>query len=207
MGFTDVPLRRSIPAGVLAYAAGYLATYLAVASRSEALLREVTVELQYGGGGVESLLELVSPTPESWKVAGWFFHAAQWSKVVSPQLPTGGAVRLDLVARIGGEYLALYLVAPVALALAGYAVARTGRTPGIRGEDYAGAAVAFGYFPCAVAGGLLYTVGRPAVAPDLFTTFAVVGIAYPVLFGWLGGRAARARARPSRSAEPTPMRE
>ncbi|PSQ49013.1 hypothetical protein BRD15_04365 [Halobacteriales archaeon SW_6_65_15] len=30
MRFTDVPLRRSIPAGALAYVVGYLATYLAV---------------------------------------------------------------------------------------------------------------------------------------------------------------------------------
>ena len=206
MDFTDVPLRRSIPAGVLAYAVGYLVTYLAVASRAGTLLREITVELQYGGG-VESFSELVAPTPEPWKVAGWFFHAAQWSKVVDPQLPTGGGVRLDLVARVGGEYRVLYLVAPVALVVAGYAAARTGKTFGVRGEDYAGAAIAVGYLPCAVAGGLLYTVGRPVVGPDLFTTFVVVGIAYPVFFGWLGGRAARVRERATQSSEATPMRE
>lgn len=206
MDFTDVPLGRAIPAGVLAYAAGYLVTFFAVASRAEALLREVTVELGYGGG-VRTFFELVSPAPESWKVVGWFFHAAQWSKVVNPQLASGRTLRLDLVAQVGGEYRALYLVAPAALLAAGYLVASTGTTYGVRGEEYAGAAIALGYLPCAVAGGLLYTVGRPTVGPDLLSSMFLVGAAYPVVFGWLGGRVARAREQPTRPPESPPARE
>lgn len=206
MDFTDVPLRRAIPAGVLAYVVGYLVTFTAVASRSEELLRSVTVELGYGGG-VEPFFELVSPTPETWKVVGWFFHAAQWSNVVNPQLASGETVRLNLVAQVGGEYRALYLVAPVVLLATGYLVASTGKTYGVRGEEYAGAAIALGYLPCAVAGGLLYTVGRPAVGPDLLTTFLLVGALYPVVFGWLGGRVARARERTTRSPESPLARE
>lgn len=206
MEFTDVPLRRSIPAGVLAYLVGYLVTFLVVASRAEELLRSITVELQYGGG-VEPFFELVEPTPETWKVVGWFFHAAQWSKVVNPQLRTGRTVKLDLVARVGGEYQLLYLVAPVLLFVAGYLVARTGTTYGVRGDEYAGASIVLGYLPCAVAGGLVFTVSHPAVGPDLLSTFFIVGAAYPVVFGWLGGRVARARERTSQSPEPTPARE
>lgn len=187
---TNVHLRRSIPAGVLAYAVGYLATYVAVASRVESLLRGITVELRYGGG-YEPLVALIEPTPEPWKAVGWFFHAAHHSELVVPRLATRNVLNIDLVARVGGPYRALYVVPPVALVVAGYVVARYGTTTGPRGEDYAGASVVFGYLPCAVAGGLLYTVGRPSVGPDLFSTFFVVGGVYPLVFGWLGGRAAR----------------
>lgn len=201
MSFTDLPLRRSIPAGVLAYAIGYLSTYLAVGSRAETLLRETTVSLPYGGG-VESLFELVAPAPETWKVVGWYFHASQWSKLVNPQLTSGETVRVDLVARAGGQYQALYLVAPVLLFVAGYLVARSGRTFGVYGDDYAGASIVLGYLPCVVAGGLLYTVGKPAVGPDLFSTFFVVGVVYPAAFGWLGGRVARMRSDATRASGP-----
>jgi len=174
MNFTEVPLRRSIPAGAFAYVVGYLATYLAVGPRAETLFRETTVELQYGGGA-QPLYELVAPAPETWKAVGWFFHASQWSKLVNPQV-SGGTVRVDLLASAGGQYQALYLVAPVVLIVAGYLAARTGPTFGIRGEDYAGASVVFGYLPCAVPGGLLFTVGQPAVGPDLLATVFVAGV-------------------------------
>jgi hypothetical protein len=206
MDFTDVPLERAIPAGVVAYLVGYFSAYLAVAPRADALLRGVTVDIGYGGG-VEPLFELLEPAPETWKVVGWFFHAAQHSKLVNPQLQTGRAVKVDLVAASGGAYQALYLVAPVALFVAGYVVARTATTYGVRGEDYAGAAVALGYLPCAAAGGLLYTVGHPAVGPDLLSTVFLVGVAYPVAFGWLGGFVARMRTRSTRSPDPTPTGE
>lgn len=200
MNFTDVPLRRSIPAGVLAYVVGYLATYLAVGPRVESLLREITVSLQYGGG-TQSLYELVSPAPETWKAVGWFFHSSQWSKLVNPQLSSGETIRVDLVASAGGQYQALYLLAPALLLVAGYLAARTGTTFGVRGEDYAGASVVFGWLPCAVAGGLLFTVGQPAVGPDLFSTVFIAGVGYPVVFGWLGGWIARMRGGAAEASE------
>jgi len=206
MDFTDVPLRRAVPAGVVAYLVGYSVTYLAVASRAEALLREVDIEIPYGGG-VQSFYALVEPAPETWKAVGWFFHSAQFSSVVNPQLSTGQTITVGLVSRVGGELLALYLVAPVVLIAVGYAVAQTGRTYGVRGEDYAGAAIVFGYLPLAAVGGLLYTVGRPAVGPSLLTSIFLVGVAYPVVFGWVGGRVARLRESAADSATPTPTRE
>jgi hypothetical protein len=199
MGFTDVPLRRSIPAGALAYVVGYLATYLAIGSQTDSLLRETTVTLPYGGG-TRPLLETVSPAPETWKAVGWFFHSAQRSKLVNPQA-SGVTAQLDLVTSAGGQYQALYLVAPVALLVAGYLAARTGPTFGVRGEDYAGASIVLGYLPCAVAGGLLFTVGQPAVGPNLFSTVFIAGGGYPVLFGWLGGWVARIRGDAAETAK------
>lgn len=111
--------------------------------------------------------------------------------MVVPGLMSADTLTIDLVARFGGPYQALYLVPPVVLVVTGYVVARYGETVGVRGEDYAGASIVLGYLPCAVAGGLLYTVGHPAVGPQLLSTFFVAGGVYPVFFGWFGGRTAR----------------
>jgi len=154
---TSVHLRRSIPAGVCAYLVGYLTTYAIVAFQTETLLQEITIHLQYGGGS-EPLGELLTPTPETWKAVGWFFHAAHHSKLVVPGIASSDTLHLALVTRVGGLYQVLYFVPPVVLVAAGYIVARYGETGTVRGEDYAGASIVLGYFPSAVAGGLLYTV-------------------------------------------------
>jgi len=199
---TSVHLRRSLPAGACAYLVGYLATYATVGVQTETLLQRISIHLQYGGG-YEPLSELLAPTPETWKAVGWFFHAAHHSKLVVPGVQSSDTLHIALVTRVGGLYQVLYLVPPLVLVATGYVVAHYGETVASRGEDYAGASIVFGYFPFSVAGGLLYTSGHPAVGPDLLSTFFITGIGYPILFGWLGGRAARIWGEMTQPVEPS----
>lgn len=192
MAFSHVPLRRSVPAGVVAYLAGYVAAFALVGSRTATLLGSVHVDGPYGE--TEPLPALVDPVIPTWKFVGWVVHSAHGAKLVAPFPDYGATLTLNVVARVGGEYRLLYLVPPAVLAVAGYLVARTSRTYGARGEQFAGASVALGYLPCCVAGALLFSVGRPTIAPALSTSILYAGIGYPVVFGWLGGLAARRHA-------------
>lgn len=199
---TNVHLRRSIPAGACAYLVGYFATYVTEVFQPETLLQRVIIHIPYGGGYVP-LLELVNPKPPTWKAVGWFFHAAHHSKLVIPGLLSRDTLNIALVTRLGGPYQALYLIPPLVLVGTGYIVACYGETYGFRGEDYAGASIVFGYLPCAVAGGLLYTVGHPVVGPELLSTFFIAGGVYPILFGWLGGRTARMWGQITQRVQPS----
>lgn len=199
MAFSHVPLRRSVPAGVVAYLVGYAATFALVGSRTATLLESIRIDVRYGGP--ESLTALAETAIPAWKAVGWFLYGSHNVAVIGAFPERVGSVSLNVLARAGGEYRLLYLLPPVVLTVAGYLVARTTRTYGARGEQVAGASVALGYVACCVAGGLLFSLRIPPVGPDLIATIFFAGLGYPVVFGWLGGLAARWQAQ--REPEPS----
>lgn len=189
MTFSHMPLRRTIPAGVLAYLAQYAVAFALLGSRTGAALQSIQVEKAYGDP--EALTTSIDATIPAWKAVGWFLHSAHNAKLIAPLPDSGVTLTLNLVARTGGQFQLLYILPPIALVAVGFLVARTSKTYGARGEQYTGASVALGYVPCCIVGGLLFTVGSPAIGPSLLQSILYAGIGYPVVFGYLGGFAAR----------------
>ena len=193
MAFTHVPLRRSVPVGVVTYVLGYLLTVGATANRVEEVM---AIEMP---GTVEhidpaSLGQIFGSTPPSWVVGGWLFYNAHF---VPTGLPTadslngiGKLTNRTILTTIGGPTLALYLLPPVLLVAGGYLVARTAETYGANGERTAGASIVVGYFPVFLLGAFVLTaspanasvVASPADLPAIF-----FGLVYPVVFGAIGG--------------------
>jgi hypothetical protein len=105
-----------------------------------------------------------------------------------------GSARLtNLISQAdGGSLSLLYVVPPVLLIAAGFAVSRVvGATEPTDGAK-AGAFVLAGYLPLAVIGAFLfrYTVGDGTIAPDLITAVLLAGMVYPAVFGAVGGAGA-----------------
>lgn len=193
MAFSHIPLRRTIPAGVLAFLAQYVAASGLLSPHIEGVLRAATVEI--GGGESAALPALVEPAIPTWKAVGWVVHAAHNAKLLVPLPERGATAAVNLVAQAGGWYRLLYLLPPVVLFGTAYLVARTSRTSGAQGEQFAGASIALGYLPCCIVGGFLFSVTTPPVAPDLLQSILYAGLGYPVVFGWFGGLAARRRSK------------
>ncbi|WP_115865693.1 hypothetical protein [Halorussus litoreus] len=195
MAFSYISLRRTIPAGVLAYLAQFAVAFALLGSRVGTALQSIQVEMEYGDA--DAFTTFVDGSIPTWKAVGWFLHSAHNAKLVAPLPDFGTTLTLNLVSRTGGQFQLLYLLPPIALVAAGFLVARTSTTYGARGEQYTGASVALGYVPCCIVGGLLFTVGRPAIGPSLLQSILYAGIGYPVVFGYLGGFAARWTAESS----------
>lgn len=164
-------------AGAVAFLLGYAATYLAEADRVERGFAGLNALLDLvGGGGVET------PTAVS-----WLYYGAHGVAVAYP-LPGGGRATRNLVAASGATDL-LYLLPPVLLVAAGFALARRAGERGAGRAALVGASVLPGYLALAVAGLLAtrVTVVGATVGPDLLTGVLLAGVAYPVVLGGLGG--------------------
>jgi hypothetical protein len=190
MAFTRIPLRRSFLAGGLAYLIGYGLTFLLTIGRTRTVLSETVVRTP--STEPTSLAMLLRSPPPTSVLVGWLFHNSFWAATQIP-IPdaTGSGTTLvvrNLIAAAGDLFLVLYLIPPLVLIVAGY-VAAHGRTPGLRGELYAGGATMFGFLLFVVVGAFMFSVsisGTTVVAaPELTSIFS--GIAYPVVFGSLGG--------------------
>jgi hypothetical protein len=194
MAFTALPLRRSIPAGIITFLLGYAATFGLTAGRADDV---ASIAVSGGAATATELGTLLGGPPPSWVVSGWLFFNAQFvpTGVPTPET-TGGIAALaskNLLLEIGGLPLVLFAVVPILLFAAGYVVAVTGTTPGANGARNAGASVALGYLLPAVVGWLVFTVGIPRVqgvaAPNgVRAIFVCAG--YALVFGGLGGKLA-----------------
>ena len=189
MAFTDIPLRRSIPVGIAAYAIQYGLMLLVVLGRIGLFTQTTTLE--YESIGPRTLADVLEATPPLWKFAGWILHNAHYSDLVVPVANYLGVPRVNLISKQGGLFTILFVLPPIVLVGAGYLAATTGPTSGYRGEDLAGTSIIFGYLLCCIAGGLLFTFQRPTVGPALASTLFIAGGVYPLVFGFLGGRLAR----------------
>jgi hypothetical protein len=113
----------------------------------------------------------------TWKVVGWVLHGAHFVGV------SAGGRSVNVVTETGGIYLVMLGVVPLLLLLVGVMLGADGYGP------LGGASVAAGYFPMAVVGAFLFEIPffTVSVGPNLLTSALFMGIAYPVVFGGLGG--------------------
>lgn len=194
MAFTDLPLRRSIPAGASAFVLGYLLSVVVSMSRVRALMA-VTVTGEFVDSA--TLGEIFGTAPDPSILGGWLFYNAQF---IPTSLPTADAVNgmgsltnRSLLLAVDGRLLLLFVVPFAVLLAAGYLTVRTGPTYGVRGEAYAGAGVAAGYLPPLIVGAFVLTAdvpNAPSVAsPDGLQTI-FIGLVYSLLMGALGGKLA-----------------
>ncbi|PSP80845.1 hypothetical protein BRC81_01550 [Halobacteriales archaeon QS_1_68_20] len=173
---------RGVAFGVLAYLVGYALVF-----------------------GI-SLVERSGADGNALTMAGWLFYNAHFVGVEIPL--TGESV--NVLAAAGDENsltvppVVYYLVPPAALTLAGYGAARTVRTTSRAVTAVAGAGIAAGYLPLAVAGAFMFTFDLPqfgmALRPDLTASVLLAGIVYPVAFGAAAGVATGSDDPDGRSA-------
>jgi hypothetical protein len=163
-------------AGAGAYLLGYLVVYLTQSGSVEERLRGINFVAELLGG---------DPIP-AWKAVGWLFYNAHFVETTVPSL--AGTRTVNFLAEAGSPDW-LYLLAPLLLVAAGFAIAylSDARAPGPSGV--VGVLAVVGYLPLAALGIALfgYGVGDGSIAPDAVTAVLLAGAVYPILFGAIGG--------------------
>ena len=177
-GIGGLPLRPAALGGAVSFVVGYLLTYLLKIGDVNEALRSPLLDLS----GL--------PTPGDWQVIGWFFLSAHNVAVTVAV----GAGATTTTRALGIDVPTWLLLVPIGLlVVAGFAVVRYAQVSQPARGAMAGAAVALPYLVLAVLLTLLsaWTVGGGGatvrVAPALLTGVLVAGVAYPVVFGGLGG--------------------
>lgn len=182
-----LPQRRTLATGAAggaaALASGYLVTYAWKAAEVADALRGINLFASILGG----------ETIPVWKAVAWLFLNAHFVPTAVP-VP-GGPEHVDFIRRSDDAALALlYVVVPVLLVVAGFLVARSadGWSPAEAAAD--GAAVAAGYLPLVAAVAVLsrhaFGGGGAEIGAELVMAVGLAGLAYPVVFGSIGGLAA-----------------
>ena len=178
-GIGGLPLRPAALAGLVTFVVGYLVTYVVKIGDVNEALQSPLIDLS------------TLPTPADWQVIGWYFLGAH-------------NVAIEATTRLGGSMTTsaldldvptwLMLIPPGFLLVAGFSVVRyvEFREP-LRGA-LAGASITIAYVVGVVVLALLsaWTVSEGGnaslqVAPALLSSVIVAGVAYPVVFGGLGG--------------------
>ena len=178
-----LPVTSGAVAGVVTHFAGLVATYVLLVADPEF---EFGVSRAQGVGTVDEV--------------GWLFFSAHFARIERRasfgDVGGAGTERLNLVAETAtGLPDPVFYAVPVALLIAGGVVVsmRELWESSTKAHALAGATVAVGYFPLAAIGVLLFEtqvgVGDAAFtqSPELSSTLLLVGLAYPLCFGGLGG--------------------
>ncbi len=171
---SGVPIAAGATTGAVAYVLNYVVTF-------------AFVMVENDGGSFDTSDYL-------FEVVGWVMYNAHF--VSTESSASGGRLSASGTANLLAEAPNLTIPRPVwtlavivVLVVAGYVVA--GRSSG--SGQVAGAAVAVGYLPLAVAGTFVFRVSRSGfgtsvtVGPETFTAVALVGVAFPVICGAIGG--------------------
>lgn len=173
---------RGGAAGAVAFLLGYLITY---AWQAPAVQKSLS--------GINAIAELIGAQAiPTWKGVGWLFFNAH---VVATRVPAlgGGDRMVNFISTSDdGALMALYVLVPALLVLAGAAVARYGHADRPANGAAAGVTVVVGYLPLAVVGAFAvgHTFGEGiSVSPDPVTAVALAGLVYPAFFGAVGGAA------------------
>ncbi|WP_231554255.1 hypothetical protein [Halobellus rufus] len=115
------------------------------------------------------------------------FYSAHY---VTSEIPgLFGSTAVNLISRGDAFPSALFVVPPLVLVIAGALVAVAGRSESPLSGAVAGASVALGYLPLAVAGAFAFSisVGDSSAGPTLVTAILLAGLVYPLAFGGVGG--------------------
>ncbi len=191
MAFTHLPLERSVLAGVVAYIVGLVTTAALTVGRTAAVL---AVEIDGRYREPVPLGEILGTPPSDIAISGWLFYNAQFISTTVPSADSlGGVNRLtavNLLREVGGIPLVLFLIVPLLLIGAGYAVVPVSETPGANGARNAGASIAAGYVACSLVGAFIFeasaanaaATASPAGIPTVF-----VSGGYALVFGAIGG--------------------
>jgi len=172
-----VSLRNGFAAGTLTFVLGYLVTYVWQSGTIRDSLQGYNAVIEFFGG---------DPIP-AWQAVGWLFYNAHFVAVTYPTFG-GGRVSMNLIAD-GNAPTLLYVVPPVLLLVAGFALARSA---GVRDFDtgaIAGASLVVGYLVFAVLGlvAFRYTAAGSTMHPEYSVGVLLAGLFYPVVFGGIGG--------------------
>jgi hypothetical protein len=176
---TTSRLAAGAVAGVVTYGVGYVLTYLLTSGD----VRE---------SGLARITEAVTGDEVVWQIVGWLFYNAHFaSTLVDVDVPlVGGSSTVNFIAESAAISALLYAVPALLLVAAGIALARRHLTSD-EPLDAArtGALVVVGYLPLAIVGTFLFRVsaGGSSAGPDLIPALALAGVAYPLVFGALGG--------------------
>ena len=170
-------LLGGIGSGVVAYALGYLFTYVL----SISVVRESTIARlaeEFGDGGA------------AWKMVGWVFYNAHGATTtLDVDVPIfGGTSVVNFIVRSESLSVVLYGVPPALLLVAGLAAARMAGATELGDGLRIGPAVVAGYLPLVLIGAVVFTVsvGGSVGKPTLVTTIGLAGIVYPAAFGTIG---------------------
>lgn len=192
--------RRAAYAAV-AYLAGFLAILVGFAGRYRAVLDRTVVDTRADGTPIDAV-EAGAPLPvPDWAAASVFHYNAHLVTVDVPLQTIGQVASLNLVLEAGGAFLALFALPPLLLAVAGAAVVRDAAEPVELRFDFGAAATTryavngglvtmLGYLPLALLGIAIPSVAA-GVNPNPILAWVVAGMAYPLVFGGLGGAAVR----------------
>lgn len=188
------PIGPGTAAGLVAFIAGYLVTYLWQVNRIRESLQGINAILQFSGG--EEL--------PAWKAVGWLFFNEHFVDTLLPGL--GGAQTRNFIA--SGDFPAiLYAVPVVVLLVTGFLLAWSRGRVDLRTGAMDGATITLGYALAAVITVFVVgaTRGDASITPDPVTGVLLAGIVYPLVFGAIGGALAGTVASAGReSPETTP---
>lgn len=176
--FEDVSVRVGFPVGVGAYLLGYVITYVLLVFEAEGSLDDF----------------LTPDTNHLFEPVGWVFHGAHAVNVSVSNL--NGTENVNYLLNLDYVYgltipPAVYFAVPVvSLVFAGYVTVRRVEIPNrLISGVLAGASVVFGYFVMAIFGAYMYEflVAGQGAKPDVLMSALVVGLAYPIVAGAIGG--------------------
>lgn len=171
-------IAQALPLGAASGVAAYLVSYVVL-----------FVFLLIDGGDILQ--------QEAWKAAGWVFYGAHNVSVTFSGF--GQSASQNVLASLSGltsiPVIVYYLVPVVVLIALGYVVASrtlTGSDP-VAGAA-AGATVVASYLVLAILGSFLFAIGMggASASPDLVMSVLLAGLAYPLVFGAVGGAIAGA---------------
>lgn len=192
------PGGRQSVLGALAYFGGYLLFYAIFRSTYRSFLGAVRVTTP---DGTTTLLQLSGSDGLSiWHLAGVAWYNAHLVPTALLE-PSETSVSPYPLFDAGGGHVAMFLVPPVVLAIAGALVVHdVGSIRGLRFDlgdttrrRYAmngGLTVLFGYLPFALFGAILFSFAwsPPYLAVESLAGWLLAGFVYPFVFGYLGGR-------------------
>ncbi|MFB6271151.1 MAG: hypothetical protein ABEH83_14500 [Halobacterium sp.] len=165
----DVPVLSGLLNGVLTYVTGFVA--------SVAL---------YSLVGTNALVRVAYSGLSAGAEFGFVFYGAHLVPV------TDGTESLNFALDVASSGELFVLVVAVLLASSGYSMGAKDSLPDATTSTLAGASIALGYLPLAVAGGLYFTgtTGETTLSLSLARVVLLAGVLFPVGFGALGGYAA-----------------